>query len=199
MGIFRRLLRRKRDHPKAIGAVTSEIRKVQFFVEPPAFLPNIGTSNFDITGLPHDFIETADRQIGLGGKLRAYVHDHELKIEKIARLDDSHLESFFAHQSGSPLWQIFYGSGGSGARYTVLVEFATSSEERFPSEKSRRKVYLEYEKLYEQALMEQFLANPAATTEKTIDVAMSSASHTIMVKYGLSQAEMIKIIEEGLS
>jgi hypothetical protein len=150
-------------------------------------------------GLPKDFIEMADRELGLDGQLVSYIAAHEmLKIEQIRRFKDpDDGESFFSAETKSPLWDAYYADGKSGARYTVLVEYYLPPGVRFETEETRRTVYLEYKELYDRAMVKYFLENATSTPEMRIDFAMSQASHKIMIKYGISHDEMAAIISEG--
>ena len=196
MGFWKALFGRRR---KQICAGSSRIAGFQILIEPPLYLDGLDPGQMQYS-FPHDLFVSADRELGLSGELISLVEQAQvLPVRGIKRLENSERQSFFAKQANSPLWGVFYGSGASGARYNVLVDYRTQPGVRFDTEASRKGVYLEYDGLYTKAIIEHLVENPEATTESVADRAMSSASHEIMCRYGLSTEEMMAIIEEGLT
>jgi hypothetical protein len=189
-----------------------QISKTQFFVEPPVGFMGL---NFDITGLPKNFIQSADRELNLAGELIDYMKNHTSEsnetldlnvlpaimseVKKIARIPDNQRESFFQTKSQSELWELYYASGQSGARYTILVEFGTRSSNELKNGDLRRQIHSEYEELYMKESIQYILTNPKASTEEVVNFAMSKASHAVMVRYGVPMSEMLSIIVEGLT
>lgn len=192
---------RKADTAKK-DAEGSSIASVRLFTEPPAWLPDV---NYVTTGLPKDFIETADRELKLNGELVSYVkaHGDVLPVEKIPRMGDSESQAFFSQQAKSGLWRVYYGSGASGVRYSILVEFRVRETGRSRNEESRRLIYAEFEELLDKAMIKYTLdclrKGKTPDSEDVANQAMSSASHEVMCKHGILTQEMMDIIAEGTS
>jgi hypothetical protein len=175
----------------------SRIANIQFFAEAP-----IGVSDpcyYMITELPKDFVESADRELGLDGELISWVEAQGvLMIERIKHIEDSERRSFFSSKAKSPLWDVYYCSGASsGLRYSILVDFHVHPGVRFDTKESQQRIYLEYNELFDKAAFEYILKNAGAKTETVADCAMGAASHRIMIKYGISEEEMLAIIVNG--
>ena len=178
--------------PKGISRIAS----IRLFTEPPAYRTD---GNYATVGLPKGFIASADRELGLDGELVSYVEAHGPMFfpKQIKRLEESKRKAFFSSEAKSPLWEVYFASGGSGVRYSILVEFNVQSGTRLDTAESRKTAFLEYERLFAEEAMKYMLENPEATTEMIADHALSSASHKIMVKYGIALEDMVAIIAEG--
>jgi hypothetical protein len=106
------------------------IAAVQVFVEPP---PGWPAKSFTSFGMPKDFIENADKELELRGELVSYVDKRQsLEAEYIERLEDSEARPFFSARAKSKDWSAYYGTGASGARYTVLVDFRSEPNDWYP-------------------------------------------------------------------
>ena len=181
-------------------AAVLPIASMRLFVEPPSWL---ASARYAVTGLPHDFFEIADKKLELDGELINWAKEHggALRVENIPRIADSDGQAFFSQQAKSDLWRVFYGSGASGERYSVLVELKVREAQCFQSEEHRRLVYAEYEELLDKAMIEDTLHclnlgyEPAS--EDVLDQAMRSASRDVMWKHRISKKEMGHIILEG--
>jgi len=174
----------------------SRIANVRLFMEPPPHLSP--DANYFTTGLPKGFIESADRELELDGELVSSIKARRvLEIERIPPLQDSERQAFFSSQAKSPLWDVYYGSGWSGARYSVLIEYNIQPGIHSDTTRSRRSIYLEWEEYFDKAVMEYIVENDKATSEEITNRAIEAASHKTMVKHGISRQEMGGIIAEG--
>ena len=181
-------------------AGSSSIERVRLFSEPPVWVTDL---EYFTTGLPRDFIDTADKELNLNGELISYVklHASVLAIENAKRINDSDRQSFFSQEVKSSIWNVYFGTGASGVRYSVLVEFKAREAGLSQEEESRRQIYEEYEKLLDKKLAEYYFDSLRNNkTPDTINVknqAVSSASYKVMLKYRISTKEMTDIIIEG--
>jgi len=184
-----------RTHFKKLRGI-SRIASIRLFTEPPAHLPDV---NYATMGLPKDFIASADRELELDGELVSYVEAHGPLFfpKQIKRLEESKRKAFFSSEAKSPLWDVYFASGGSGVRYSILVEFNVQPRTRLDTAEARKTAFLEYEELFAEEAMKYIFENPKAPTEMIAEHAMSYASHKIMVKYGIALEDMVAIIAEG--
>jgi hypothetical protein len=122
MDFLRNLFGKKKSPVADMEIGKSRISQVRLFVEPPAYLAN---ASFDVTGLPKDFISTADKELMLEGRLVNFIKEHGdgIRIEKISRMNDAESQAYFSRLDKSGTWKLYYGSGASGARYSVFVKF----------------------------------------------------------------------------
>lgn len=66
--------------------------------------------------------------------------------------------------------------------------------------KSHRAIYREYEKLFDQAVMQHSLTfGTGMDNERLTSLSMQTASSQVMEKYGIPSDEMLEIISKGTS
>jgi hypothetical protein len=177
---------------------TPRIVNVQIFAELPASLSDLGR-NVTVRA-PRDLIESADREMELGGELISHVKTEGTLVGRvIERLEDCDWASLLSDRVKSSLWEVYYGSAASGVRYSVLVEFRVHPGRRFHTEESRRDVFSEFFGLFARAALEHLRSHPDAPRETLRNYAINSASHRVRVKYGISTEEMLDIIAEGFA
>ena len=82
--------------PFNVYTLMKRYTSVRLFTDPPAWLTDV---DYVTTGLPKDFIETADKELKLNGELISYVKARGgvLPGEKIPRMGDSESQAFFSH------------------------------------------------------------------------------------------------------
>ncbi len=180
---------------------TPKIVRVRIFVEPPAAEMNalwIKPGFPEVAGLPKKLIQDADRELGLDGKLIAFLTTQDLPhyeyIKRFASKEEG--ESFFSKQAKG-LWDCYYGIGASNVRYNLLIEYEACPDEQFDEEEVRKRIYLEYDDLFARGVIEYTVAHPNPSTDDAVNFAMSKASHRIMIQYGMSLEMWKKLIHEG--
>jgi hypothetical protein len=176
----------------------SSIARVSYFAEPPESFTG---ADWSVTGLPKGLVEKADQEMELDGELISFVRTLKdaIPIQKVARIGrSSDQAAFFAQQSRSELWRVHFGTGASGARYSILVERDVRPARAPRCDESKRVIYEEFEQIMDRAMIDLLCSGQKEET-KVANAAMSSASSDVMWKHGISNREMTDIIAEGLT
>lgn len=108
------------------------IKDIHFFIEIPGIDNNTNPNDITIN-LPKAFIDFADKELKLDGKLNLFVDENidTIKLTKLKKLEnfENVKNNFYSKYAESTNWETYYRSTEAGYRFSVLVEynFAKSS------------------------------------------------------------------------